>query len=83
MHDTTEGCCGTEESIGARGDAWYVGLAGSEEFRMGKRFVESLNQDTDHPPEGGPNCHGRYEYACRHLATIGNDDKKSSHDRGE
>lgn len=83
MHDAAESCCGTKESIGTRSDAWYVGLASSEEFRMRKRFVERLDQDTNHPPERSPNCHGRYEYTGRYLATIGYDDKKGSHDCGK
>ena len=83
MHNAAESRCSTKESVGPWGDAWYVRFASGEEFRMRKRFVKSLNQDTNHPPERGANCHGWYEYACRDLAAIGDDDKKSSHDSGK
>lgn len=83
MHDTAKGCCRSEESVSAWGDAWYVGLASCEKLCMRKGFVESLNQDTNHSAKGGPNCHRRYEYAGGYLATIGNDDKKGSHDRSK
>ena len=51
MHDTAEGCCGAEESIGPGRDTRYVRLACCKELCMRKRLMQGLDNDAHHPSE--------------------------------
>jgi hypothetical protein len=80
MHDTTQRCCGTQESIGAGRDTGAVWLASIEEGRVGEAFVDVLDKDTDHASKGCTDGHGWDKNTCRDFATKGYDDKKCSDD---
>ena len=46
-------------------------------------FVEGLNEDPDHTPECGTDCHGGDEYTGGDFAAVGDDDEEEADDAGE
>ena len=70
VHDSAQSCTRTQEGICSRSYAGNIGLAGGKKGGIRERFMDGLDEDADHTPEGGSNRHRRHEDACGHLAAV-------------
>lgn len=46
-------------------------------------FVEGLNEDPDHAPKCGADCHGGDEYTSRDFTAVRDDDEEEADDAGD
>ena len=83
VHDSAKSCSSTEKSIGSGCNTGNIGLTGSEEAGVRKGFMESFDEDSNHPSERRSDSHGWDKDTCRYFATIRDDDEEGPHYRGK